>query len=321
VFSGSVANTMECIEARRLIAEGVFSGTSAALDSDLWQHLAHCEACRAHYETQRVLFGELLPQEDIPPLPPRTPPKHPPPTSGESSGWGGPVSLVAAEASPRHAPKTAAPMPLARWLWILAIVLLVGGPAVGGTWFALVLFRAHQNVSAMIVPTASQQPTAASAAASPTSLLPPSPATLPTASPTPFPTAPPTATPPIKLAPSPPPPPAPSSIPTSPALPVGSEIPLMPPLAVVSPQSSRQHPTSWPTIQSLPPVRPASWPTIPVAPAPPPPPTRPPPRKHPTPAGGDACRNPAHARPAVGFDTKRVGGSDRRSSDPAPSWE
>lgn len=45
------------------------------------------------------------------------------------------------------------------------------------------------------------------------------------------------------------------------------------------------------------------------------------PRKHPAPAGGDACGGPAHAGPAVGFGAERAGGSGGRSNDAALSWE
>jgi polyisoprenyl-teichoic acid--peptidoglycan teichoic acid transferase len=180
---------MNCSVARSLLEQGMRPGSSPPERAALGFHIASCADCRAYRaDLDHQLLNSLLTAEQIPTLPAipaliepaveSTVPIRTWRASLSQALWYGSLALLGA--------------------FLLAIVIIIGGAA-------LSIFHIHQNVQAMIVPTAGATPSQATAMASqqpvltatvllePTLMptptqLPPT-ATLPQPSVTPIPTA------------------------------------------------------------------------------------------------------------------------------------
>ncbi len=182
---------MNCSAARHLLDHGVRPGSSPPERAELGFHLAGCADCRFYRtDMDARLLSSLLAANQTRPQPAAPTPIEPPANSTPARRtwrasisqalWYGGLGLLAA--------------------FLLAVVIIIGGAA-------LSIFNIHQNVQAMIVPTASATSVhpvvvpaasatpAATAPIEPTVALaptrPPPTATLPQPSPTPIPTLPP----------------------------------------------------------------------------------------------------------------------------------
>jgi LCP family protein required for cell wall assembly len=144
---------MNCPAARRLLEQGVRPGSSPPERATLGFHLAGCADCRAYRaQMDSQLLSRLLAADEAKPQS-IAPALIEPPTAA--------TTATAASRSWRAS--------LSQMLWygslgllaafLLAVIIVVGGAA-------LSIFNIHQNVQAMIVPTASaptEHPTAAPA--------------------------------------------------------------------------------------------------------------------------------------------------------------
>ncbi len=141
---------MNCQEARRLIDQGITPKSYPQVNADLGFHLAKCSDCRAYREHRTALLSQLLAQK----LP--SEPASPQPASDSPH----PSRITLSSPKPGEKPSLSSSLRqriqqanFAHVLWVLSIALLIIVPVGGVLWFTTVLVRAHQNVSAMIVPT------------------------------------------------------------------------------------------------------------------------------------------------------------------------
>ncbi len=168
---------MDCTEARRLINQGVVPKSQPPLSAQLGFHLSTCTECQAYFTKQQDLLSTLLLDDD-------TFEPHPTPYaqsfSAEHTATNAPTNDNGTfPEMVRHADtnkdnedaedddsllqrallpwmsfrERIAVVDTGRWLWVLSIALLIIIPLAGILWLAGILVRAHDNVSAMIVPT------------------------------------------------------------------------------------------------------------------------------------------------------------------------
>ncbi len=129
---------MNCQEARRLIDQGVVPRSYPSTNAQLGFHLAKCADCRLYREHRDDLLARLLLEQ------------KPPSTSSENAE---PQGVSPSQQQKGFVFQNLLSLQATRMLWIFSLVLLIGISLGGVIWLTTVLVRAHQNVSAMIIPT------------------------------------------------------------------------------------------------------------------------------------------------------------------------
>ncbi len=180
---------MDCLDARRLIDEGMTPASHTPLQARLGFHLARCPACRSYQEAHTTRLTSLL----------EAPPASPPPPE-----------------EPASPPLATRPKRRARRLLGVAALLVLAVPVVALIWLGTMLLHTRQNIAAMVVtpvPTqtgdAVQQ--AATAMLSPTPEPPTTPTLPPSPTATPAPTVAPSVLPPVVSSATPQPTPVPNT--------------------------------------------------------------------------------------------------------------